>query len=99
LDGGDVGGFLLRDLTVELLLDGHDQLNGVKGVGTEVIDESGRVGDGVSVDAELGNNDLLDLILNTEESHAGAGDEGRAGRGEGRGASDEKGSNNLTEHF
>jgi hypothetical protein len=39
LDGGDSGSLFLRDLRVEFLFNSHDQFDGVKGVGTEVIDE------------------------------------------------------------
>jgi hypothetical protein len=39
LDGGDLLGFFIRDLDLELLFEGHDQLNGIQRVSAEVIDE------------------------------------------------------------
>ena len=98
LDSADFGGLFLRDFAVELFFDGHDKLNGVQRVGTEVIDESGGRGDLVGIDTKLGDNDVLDLVFNTEKGGVGTST-GEAGRGESGGASDEGGNNNLAEHL
>src|SRR5216110_3001099 len=51
LDGGDLLGFLVRDLGLELFLERHDQLDGVERISTEVVDERGLVLDLGLVDA------------------------------------------------
>src|SRR2546426_1280271 len=38
-DGHDLLGVLVRDLDVEVLLQGHDELDGIEGVGAQVFDE------------------------------------------------------------
>ena len=53
LDGANVGRLLLGNLAVEFLFNGHDELDRVQGVGTEVIDKGGRVDDLVGIDTEL----------------------------------------------
>src|SRR5512145_487115 len=60
LDGGDLLGLLVRDLGLELLLERHNELDRVEGVGAEVIDERGFVLDLGLVDPELFGDDLLD---------------------------------------
>ena len=60
LDGGDLLGTLLVERDLELLLERHHDLDGVKGVGTEV-DELGVGGDGIEVGAELLGDDGADL--------------------------------------
>jgi len=101
LDGGDVGSLFLGDFAVELLLDGHDELNGVEGVGTKVIDEGGARDDLVGVDAKLRDDDLLNLVLDAEKGRARGGnplsDEGGVG-GEGGGAGEKKGNDSGSEH-
>jgi hypothetical protein len=105
LDGRDVGGFLFRDFAVEFFLNSHDQFNGIKRVGTEVVDESGRVDNLVSIDAKLRDNDLLDLAFQfSGHEEAGGGgstacDECRGVGGKCRGTCDEEGGNeSLLEH-
>eukprot|EP00529_Nitzschia_sp_RCC80_P035389 CAMPEP_0113453538 /NCGR_PEP_ID=MMETSP0014_2-20120614/7406_1 /TAXON_ID=2857 /ORGANISM="Nitzschia sp." /LENGTH=180 /DNA_ID=CAMNT_0000344929 /DNA_START=100 /DNA_END=638 /DNA_ORIENTATION=+ /assembly_acc=CAM_ASM_000159 len=97
LDGSDRCGFLLGDFRVELFLDGHDELNSVQRVGTQVIDEGCGRDDLVGLDAELFDDDALDLLLELcahEECRVGTdggrpGDEGRGGGGECGGRRDE----------
>ena len=60
LDGGDLLRTLLVESDLELLLKRHHDLDGVKGVGTEV-DELGVGGDGIEVGAELLGDDGADL--------------------------------------
>jgi len=60
-DGGDLLSTLLVELNVELLLEGHHDLDGVEGVGTEVS-ELGVSGDLVGVHAELLGDDATDVI-------------------------------------
>src|SRR3990172_5810801 len=56
-------GFLIRDLHLEFLLEGHHQLDRVERVGAEVIDE-GRFVLGLGlVDAQLLGNDFLDALF------------------------------------
>mmetsp|Transcript_20355 Transcript_20355/g.48396 ORF Transcript_20355/g.48396 Transcript_20355/m.48396 type:complete len:201 (+) Transcript_20355:95-697(+) len=107
LDGSDRCGFLLGDFRVELFLDGHDELNSVQRVGTQVIDEGCGRDDLVGLDAELFDDDALDLLLELcahEECRVGTdggrpGDEGRGGGGECGGRRDEgKGKKRLEHH-
>lgn len=70
LHSGDVGGFLFWDFAVELFFNGHDQFNSVKGIGTKVIHEGGRVDNLVLLNTQLGGNDLLDLVFNTKQGCA-----------------------------
>ena len=53
LHGRDLLGFLVRNLGLELLLEGHDELDGVERVGAQVLDEGRILGDFVLVDSEL----------------------------------------------
>src|SRR5690606_1723997 len=39
LDGGDLLGFFIRNLDLELFYEGHHQLNGIQRVSAEIIDE------------------------------------------------------------
>ena len=68
LDGGDAVGrgghglsLLVRDLDVEGLLDGHDQLDGVEAVRAQVLGEGGARLDRVKLDAQLLRDDAVDL--------------------------------------
>src|SRR5581483_2942063 len=62
-DGHDLLRVLVRNLDVEVLLQGHDELHGVERVGAEVFDEL-RVGiDVVLFHAELLDDDFLHLLL------------------------------------
>ena len=62
-DGHDLLGFFVGDLDVEVLLQGHDELDRIEGVGAQVLDEL-RVGvDVFLVDPELLDDDLLHLLL------------------------------------
>src|SRR6476659_6271402 len=63
LHGGDLLGFLVRDLALELFLEGHHQLDGVEGVGAQVVDERGAVGGFLFLDAQLLDDDLLDALF------------------------------------
>ena len=102
LDGGDVGSLLFGDLAVEFLFDGHDEFDGVEGVGTEIIHEGGAGDDLVGIDAQLRDDDVLDLVLDGEEGRSGGGsaaNEGGRLRGEGGSANGQKGGKeSLLEH-
>jgi hypothetical protein len=64
LDARDLLGVLVGDLDPELLLEGHDQLDGVEAVRAEVVHE-GRLGrHQVLLDSELIHDDLLHTIGN-----------------------------------
>src|SRR6185436_217964 len=39
LDGGDLLGFLVRDLGLEFFLEGHDQFDRVERIGAQIVDE------------------------------------------------------------
>src|SRR5213078_2833372 len=62
-DGHDLLGVLVRDLDVEVLLQGHDELDGIEGVGAQVLAELRVRVDVFLVDPELFDDDLLHLIL------------------------------------
>src|SRR6266850_6939862 len=63
LHGGDLLGFLVGNLGLELLFQRHHELDGVERIGAEVVDERRVVLDLGFVDAELLGNDLLDRLL------------------------------------
>ena len=54
LNGNDVLKISFRDLKGELVLKSHDELNGVKGVETQIVDE-------VALLVDLGGVDLVEL--------------------------------------
>ena len=55
-------GGIVGNLAAELLLERHDQLDGVEAVGAEIVDEAGVVGDLVGLDAEMLDDDLLHAL-------------------------------------
>src|SRR4249919_3678958 len=63
LHRGDLFGFLVRDLALELFFEGHHQLDGVERVRAEVVDERSVVGDFFFLHAELFDDDLLDALF------------------------------------
>src|SRR6267142_1972752 len=63
LDGGDLLGFLVGNLGLELLLERHHQLDGVERVRAQVIDERRLVLDFGFVASELLGDDLLDALF------------------------------------
>src|SRR5207302_404624 len=62
-DRHDLLGVLVRDLDVEVLLQGHDELDRIEGVGAQVLDELRVRVDVFLVDPELFDDDLLHLLL------------------------------------
>src|SRR6516165_1189949 len=82
LHGDDLLGSIIGDFTAELLLEGHDQLDGVETVGSEIINEAGILGDLARVDAKMLHDDLLYSLGNIahgrlpeQREEADAGDE------------------------
>lgn len=63
LDGVDGVGVLVGDLNAEFLLNGHDDLNGVERVKTEVVGE-------VSGGTDVGN--IVDLVKTLQQAHNSA---------------------------
>src|SRR5919109_114777 len=59
----DLLGILVGDLDVEVLLQGHDELDGVEGVGAQIFDELRGRSDVVLLHPELLDDDLLHFIL------------------------------------
>src|SRR5574341_2208549 len=62
-DGPELLGLFVRDVDVELLLEGHHELHGVEAVSTKVLHEAGVVGQFLAFDAQLLDDDVLDLFL------------------------------------
>src|SRR5262249_19574673 len=52
-------GRIIGNLTTELLLEGHHQLDRVERVGAEIVDEARPLGDLVGLDAQMFHDDLL----------------------------------------
>ena len=52
-DGGDLLSRIVGDFDAEFLFEGHDQLDDVETVRTEIVDEAGFLGDLVGLDAEV----------------------------------------------
>src|SRR5688572_12968785 len=63
LDRPDLLGVLVRDLRPELLLEAHDQLDEIEGVGVQVVDERCLGLDLILLDAELLDDELLEAIV------------------------------------
>src|SRR5438093_4150177 len=63
LDGGNLFRFLVGNLGLELLLEGHHELDGVKRIGAQVVDEGRFILDLRLVDAQLLGDDLLDPLF------------------------------------
>src|SRR3546814_4900435 len=61
-DGLDALQLLLLDRDVELLLEGHDQLDQVEAVGIEVVGEAGLLGDLAGLDGEDLHRALLEPL-------------------------------------
>jgi len=53
---------IVRDLDAELFLEGHDELDGVEAVRTQVLDEVGAIDDLLGLDAEVLDHDLLHAL-------------------------------------
>ena len=94
-DGGNLGGVFFRDFAVEFLFDGHDQFNGIEGVGTEVINEGGFRDNLCLINTELFDDQISDLLVTVIKSEAcsSGGD-----RSEGTGGSDKGEGNNRLKH-
>ena len=78
LDGGDTGGFLFGDFAVEFFFNGHDEFHSVQTVGTKVIHKGGAGNNLLGVAAQLGDDDLLDLVFDAKQ---GGGGTARPGSG------------------
>src|SRR3954466_6671828 len=62
LDARDLLRVLVGNLDPELLLEGHDELDGVERVGTQIVDERGVRRHFLFVDSELLYDDALHLV-------------------------------------
>src|SRR5215218_4003749 len=62
-DGPKLLGVLVRDIDVEFLFERHDLLVGVEAVGAEVFHKTGLAGELLALDAELLDDDILDLLF------------------------------------
>src|ERR1700676_594865 len=62
LDRHDLLRGVVRDLAAKLLLEGHDELDGVEAVGPEVVDEAGVLGHLGFVDPQVLDDDFLNPI-------------------------------------
>jgi len=63
LNGSDLLGFFVRDFGLEFLFQSHHQLNGVKRIGTQVIDEGLLGGHFIFLHAQLLGDDFLDAFF------------------------------------
>src|SRR5207253_4849821 len=63
LNGSDLLGFFVRNFGLEFLFQSHHQLNGVKGVGTQVFYEGSSVHNFFFFNAQLLSNDFLDALF------------------------------------
>src|SRR5690349_10050252 len=62
-DGAELLGVLVGDVDVELLLERHHELHRVQAVGAEVLHEAGLAGELLTLDAQLLDDDVLDLLF------------------------------------
>src|SRR5690606_21779383 len=65
LNGGDLLGFLVRDLRLELFFERHHELYGIQGIRPKVVHERGVVLDLVGFEPELLGDDRSDLLFDT----------------------------------
>jgi hypothetical protein len=63
LHSRDLFGLFVGDLGLELIFEGHDQLNHVERIGTEVVKKGRLVLDLGFIDAKLFSDDLLDALF------------------------------------
>src|SRR5207249_4835423 len=68
-DGAQFLRLLVRDVDVEFLLEGHDQLDRVEAVGPEVFHEARVVGELVALDPKLFDDNVFDLLLELLHVH------------------------------
>jgi hypothetical protein len=61
LDRFHLLGIFIRNLHVELILEGHDQLDLIQGIGSKVVYKRGLRGDFIFADAQFFSNDLFDF--------------------------------------
>src|SRR6185437_4891095 len=69
LHGGDLFGFFVGNLGLELFLESHDQLNGIERIGAQIVHEGSVRGDILFLDAKLFDDDLLDALF--DAAHVG----------------------------
>src|SRR5689334_6146831 len=62
-DGAELLGIFVGDVDVELLLERHHELDRVRAVGAEVLHEAGLAGELLALDAQLLDDDVLDLLF------------------------------------
>lgn len=65
LDRGDFLGLFIRNLGLEFFLKGHDQLDSIQGVSSQIVYERCVVIDFVRLDTELFSDDRSDLVFDT----------------------------------
>lgn len=63
-DGLDILYFLIGNLDIEFVLKGHDYINDIKGISSQVIDNAGIKGNAVLINLELEAKYFFDLIKN-----------------------------------
>src|SRR5699024_2007569 len=63
LNAGDLLGFFVGNLALELLFERHDQLHGVERVGTQIVDKGSAGSDFFFLDAQLFDHDFLDAFF------------------------------------
>jgi hypothetical protein len=61
-DGQDRLGSIVGNFDTELLFEGHDEFHRIQTVGAQIIDEARTIGDLLSIDAEMLDNNLLDAL-------------------------------------
>src|SRR2546427_706469 len=68
-DGAQLLRLFVRDVDVEFLLEGHDQLDRVEAVGPEVFHEARVVGELVALDPKLFDDNVFDLLFELLHVH------------------------------
>src|SRR6266850_4856438 len=68
-DGAELLRLFVRDIDVEFLLEGHNELDRVEAVGAQVFHEARVVGELVALHAQLLNNDVFDLLFELLHVH------------------------------
>jgi len=64
LNSSDLFSFFVRNFSFEFLFQRHNQLNSIKGVGTQIFYEGSRVNNFFFFDAQLFSNDFFNALFN-----------------------------------
>lgn len=98
LNSGNSLNLIIGDLNLELLLQRHDELNGIQRIGTEVVHETGTVFE-VTIGVQLGLDEFTNTLFNAFGHLEGGGAGGHRSGGDEGGGTGHKGGKNKGLHL